>query len=136
MGCDEMIVVDTHVVIWDALEPDKMTPTAKRAMTRAEKSGGILICDISFWEIAMFMQKKRLEIDADYQTFINLALQSRNYVLQNLTPAIAETSVVINLGKNKDPADHIIAATAKVKGLPLVTADKLIQGSSELKTIW
>ena len=82
------------------------------------------------------MKKKRLVIDADYQTFINLVLQSRNYVLQNLTPAIADASVHIDLGKNKDPADHIIAATALVNGVSLVTADQQIQNSSALKTIW
>lgn len=131
-----MIVVDTHVIIWDALEPAKLTATAKRAMSRADLNGGILICGISLWEVAMLMKRKRLVVDADYQTFINLVLQSRNYVLQNLTPAIAETSVNIDLGKNKDPADHIIAATAAVKGVSLVTADRQIQDSSALKTIW
>ena len=131
-----MIVVDTHIMIWDALEPEKMTPAAKRAMTRADRNGGILICEISLWEIAMLMKKKRLVIDADYQTFINLILQSRNYVLQNITPAIADASVNIDLGKNKDPADHIIAATAAVRGISLVTADQQIQNSSALKTIW
>jgi PIN domain nuclease of toxin-antitoxin system len=84
----------------------------------------------------MLMKKKRLIIDADYQTFINLVLQSRNYVLQNLTPPIADASVNIDLGKNKDSADHIIAATAAVRGVSLVTADQQIQNSSALKTIW
>jgi PIN domain nuclease of toxin-antitoxin system len=131
-----MIVVDTHIIVWDALEPEKMTPTAKRVMTRADRNGGILICEISLWEIAMLMKKKRLVIDADYQTFINLVLQSRNYVMQNLTPMIADASVNIDLGKNKDPADHIIAATAAVRGVSLVTANQQIQNSSALKTIW
>ena len=84
----------------------------------------------------MLMKKKRLVVDADYQTFIDLVLQSRNYVLQNLSPAIADASVNIDLGRNKDPADHIIAATAKVKGISLVTADQQIQNSPALKTIW
>jgi PIN domain nuclease of toxin-antitoxin system len=44
-----MIVVDTHIIVWDALEPEKMTPTAKRAMTRADRNGGIFICVISLW---------------------------------------------------------------------------------------
>ena len=131
-----MTAVDTHVIIWDALEPEKITPAAKRAITRADRNGGIIIGEISLWEIAMLMKKKRLVIDADYQTFINLVLQSRNYVLQNLTPAIADASVHIDLGKNKDPADHIIAATALVNGVSLVTADQQVQNSSALKTIW
>jgi len=131
-----MIVVDTHVIIWDALEPAKLSSSAKRALTRADRNGGILFCEISLWEIAMLMQKKRLVVDVDYQTFIDLVLQSRNYVVQNLTPAIADTSVTIDLGRNKDPADHIIAATAMIKGVSLVTADQQIQNSSAVKTVW
>lgn len=36
----------------------------------------------------------------------------------------------------KDPADRIIAATALVEGLPLVTADREIRRSQVLHTIW
>ena len=132
----KMIVVDTHVIIWDALDPEKLSTAAKRALTRADRDDGIVICEISLWEIAMLMKKKRLDVDAEYPTFIDLVLQSRNYFLQNLTPAIADASVNIDLGKNKDPADHIVAATAKVKGLSLITADQQIQNSDAVKTIW
>ncbi|RKX46121.1 MAG: type II toxin-antitoxin system VapC family toxin [Verrucomicrobia bacterium] len=131
-----MIVVDTHVIIWDALDPERLSTAAKRALTRADRDDGIVICEISLWEIAMLMKKKRLDVDAEYPTFIDLVLQSRNYFLQNLTPAIADASVNIDLGKNKDPADHIVAATAKVKGLSLITADQQIQNSDAVKTIW
>jgi len=132
----KMIVVDTHVIIWDALDPERLSTAAKRALTRADRDDGIVICEISLWEIAMLMKKKRLDVDAEYPTFIDLVLQSRNYFLQNLTPAIADASVNIDLGKNKDPADHIVAATAKVKGLSLITADQQIQNSDAVKTIW
>jgi len=131
-----MIAVDTHIVIWDALEPDKLSTSAKRALTRADRDGGILMGEITLWEIAMLMKKRRLIVDADYQTFIDLVLQSRNYVLQNLTPAIADASVNIDLGRNKDPADHIITATALVEGISLITADRQIQGCPAIKTIW
>ena len=131
-----MIVVDTHVVVWDALEPGNLSAAAKRALTRADRDGGIVVCGISLREIAMLMKKKRLDVDAEYPTFIDLVLQSRNYFLQNLTPAISDASVNIDLGKNKDPVDHIVAATAKVKGLSLITSDQQIQNSDAVKTIW
>jgi len=36
----------------------------------------------------------------------------------------------------KDPADRIIAATALVEGVPLVTADEEIRRSKTLRTVW
>jgi PIN domain nuclease of toxin-antitoxin system len=35
-----------------------------------------------------------------------------------------------------DPADRVIAATALVEGIPLVTADADIQRSKALRTVW
>jgi len=35
-----------------------------------------------------------------------------------------------------DPADRIIAATARAEGLPLVTADQRMLNCALLKTIW
>jgi PIN domain nuclease of toxin-antitoxin system len=35
-----------------------------------------------------------------------------------------------------DPMDRIIAATAQVEGIPLVTADERILGCASIKTIW
>jgi len=131
-----MMVVDTHVILWDALEPERLTAAAKRALNKADRGDGIILCEISLWEIAMLMQKKRVQVEADYQSFIELVLQSRNCLLQNLTPAIADLSVSIDLGKDKDPADRIIAATASQQGVPLVTADRDIQASKAVKTIW
>ena len=36
----------------------------------------------------------------------------------------------------KDPADRIIGATAPVEGLSLITADRAIQRSKVVHTIW
>ncbi len=35
-----------------------------------------------------------------------------------------------------DPFDRLIAATAMVKGVPLVTSDQRIQGRGVVRTIW
>ena len=86
-----MIVADTHIVIWDALEPDKISAKAKTAFRKANKKDGIIISDISLWEIAMLINKNRLKIDADYETFIDCVLSSNNYIIQSITPEIAES---------------------------------------------
>jgi len=60
-----MIVADTHVIIWDALEPDRLSPKARKAIREANKQEGIIFCEISLWEIAMLMKKRRLFVDAN-----------------------------------------------------------------------
>ena len=65
-----MIIADTHIIIWDALKPDLLSKKAKEALRIANETVGILFCEISLWEIAMLIQKKRIKIDVSYVEFI------------------------------------------------------------------
>lgn len=131
-----MIVVDTHIIIWDALQPDRLSKKAKNAIENANDTDGILFCEISLWEIAMLISKSRLKIDATYQEFIKLVLASNNYIYQGITAEIAEKSTLLPDEVNKDPADCIISATSIIQKNPLVTADKNLLNAKCVKTIW
>ncbi len=131
-----MIVVDTHVIIWEALQPEKLSPKAKKAIGNANNQDGIIFCEISLWEIAMLMKKGRLHIDISYKEFIRLVSNSNNYVFKGITPEIAELSTYLLSDTNKDPADRIISATAIVEKAKLVTSDKMLRRSKKIPTIW
>lgn len=131
-----MIVADTHIIIWDALCPEKLSSKARKAIDTANKGDGIIFCDISLWEIAMLFKKERFKIDIDYKTFINLVLNSNKYTIWRISPEIAELSVYLPSVINKDPADRIIAATSIICLAPLVTADENLNRAKELTTIW
>ncbi len=131
-----MIVVDTHIIIWNALKPEMLSAKAERAISTASNSDGIIFCEISLWEIAMLMHKGRLRIDIEYKEFIKLILESNQYVLRRITPEIAWLSTDLFSNNNKDPADRIIAATSFVENANLVTADKELRQSNRIATIW
>ena len=131
-----MITADTHIIIWDALKPQLLSEKAQIKIKQANESSGIIFCDISLWEIAMLMQKKRLEIDLSYLDFINLIKASNKYVFQSITPEIADLSTKLSYEVNLDPADRIIAATSIIANAPLITADKNLRISNEVNTIW
>jgi PIN domain nuclease of toxin-antitoxin system len=136
VGGDEVIVVDTHVIIWDALRPELLSDNATKALSQANENDGILFCEISLWEIAMLVKKGRLSLGTSYQEFIRLVLLSKNYQLQGITPEIAELSTQLSEDINNDPADRIIAATSLVMGIPLITADRNLNQADSLTTIW
>jgi len=131
-----MIVADTHIIIWNALKPEMLSRKAEKAISTANKSDGIIFCDISLWEIAMLMHKGRLSIDVEYLEFIKLILESNNYVYRGITPEIARLSANLFSDNNKDPADRIIAATSIIENAKLVTADKKLRQSGKVTTIW
>jgi len=131
-----VIVVDTHIIIWDALKPEMLSGKAEKAISEANNSDGIIFCEISLWEIAMLIHKGRLSLDIEYLKFIKLILESNKYVLRGITPEIAELSTDLLSDNNKDPADRIIAATSIIEKAKLVTAHKKLRQSKKVATIW
>ena len=128
--------MDTCAIIWDALEPTKLSAKAKNAIKKANDSNELLMCDISIWEISMLIKKKRLVIDATAAGFVNLLLQSRNFHVQAITPEIASLSVDFGPEISSDPADRLIAATSIVMRTPVVTADRALRDTAVVETIW
>ena len=128
--------MDTCAIIWDALEPTKLSAKAKNAIKKADGSNELLMCDISIWEISMLVKRKRIEVDETPANLVRLILSSRNYTIVNISPEIAELSVNLNDEINSDPADRLIAATSILKQAPVVTADKNLIRANILETLW
>ena len=131
-----MIVADTHVFIWDALNHHKLSSTAKAALDKAEQNHALWLADISLWEVFMLVKRGRLSLPVSAANFIDLAIQARSYQLQRMTASIAEQSINFGSEINNDPADRLIVATAKFLQADLVTADENLQACGLIKTIW
>lgn len=131
-----MIVLDTHVLIWDALTPERLSEPARTAIAQANQSDGLIVCDISVWEIAMLLQKGRIQVQTDPLTFINLVLQANKARVQAITPFIAILATQFPAQINQDPADRLIAATTLAEHATLVTADRNLQAANLIPTLW
>jgi len=129
-----VILLDTCAIIWDALEPGKLSPDARSAIELSSQQ--LMICDISIWEISMLIKRRRLVVEDTTAGFIGLLLQSRNYLVQEITPEIGELSVDFGSEVNNDPADRLIAATSILGNAPIVTADQNLKQATMVKTIW
>ncbi len=130
-----MILVDTHVVVWLAFDPTKISPDARAAMESARKSGeGLAICDISLLELANLASKGRIRFNISLESFLE-EVESRFVVLPMSARACAR-AMGLPESYPQDPADRIIGATALVEGLSLITVDREIRESKLIQTIW
>lgn len=130
------LLLDTHVLIWMALEPKRLSKAATRAIERAASRGGLAISSISLWEVAMLAQQRRLTIPGTVANWLTDLLAGSGVAVLDLSPAIAELSSMFGPDYPKDPGDRLIGATAKQHGLQLVTADKRILDSGQLSCVW
>lgn len=131
-----MVVLDTCAFIFDALSPKQLGKTARRLIAEAAAAGQLLCSDISFWEIAMLVRKKRLDPGTDVLTFLRVALEARAIRVRPISPEIADLSVSFPPAINNDPADRIIVATAVLEHATLVTCDANLRDSGLVKTVW
>ena len=130
-----MILLDTCVLVFDALAPERLSAEALRAVEKGEENGSLACCDISLWEIAMLVAKGRLDPGTDVLSFLKLVLASRVIRPLPITPEIAKISAIDALIAYHDPTDRIVAATALHYDKPLVTCDQALQAVKGLKII-
>jgi PIN domain nuclease of toxin-antitoxin system len=128
-----MILLDTHAAIWLALSPERLSRSA-RAAIEDNATDGLALSAQSLYEIAWLVVRRRILPNEPHDTFIH-SLQSR-FTVYPLTPAIAVTAAQLPSTFPSDPFNRIIAATAIVERIPLLTADQSIRRSRALRTIW
>ncbi len=129
-----MILLDTHVLVWMSLDPDRLSKAGIAAIQDARSAGILYVSDITLWEIALLARRGRIQITGTIDAFIHE--MSLPVSVKRITPAIASTAVQFPDEYPRDPADRLIGATSLVEQLPLVTADEKLRCSPMLQTIW
>jgi PIN domain nuclease of toxin-antitoxin system len=120
------MIVDTHVLVW-LLEGDpRLGRRARQALDRAALQSAVHVSAITAWEIAMLVHKGRLALGRDVGAWINEAFGLPGIALVPIEPAIAVDSVRLPGSLHADPADRFIVASARARGLPLMTADRAL----------
>ena len=116
-----MILLDTHVLLWQEQGDRRLGAQARRTFERALQEGDAVISAISFWEVGMRIQKGRLDLRLDADAW------RRDLLEQGLIEIPVDGAIAARAGllpdMYGDPADRLIVATA-LQGHHLVTADQ------------
>ena len=119
-----LLVLDTHVWLW-AVEgaTEKMSPRALEAVEDASRHGRVAVSAISVWEVAMLEARRRISLSRPVGEWVRAALRAPGVRLLELTPEIAVESTRLPGRFRGDPADRILAASARMAGGVLATRD-------------
>jgi PIN domain nuclease of toxin-antitoxin system len=117
-----VILLDTHALIWlDEANP-RLGSKASKAIDDAFTAGTLMVSAISFWEVGTLVEKGRLRLEMD------LAAWRQDFFGQGLIELPVSGEIAIKAASLRpfhgDPADRLIAATALLNSLTLVTADE------------
>jgi PIN domain nuclease of toxin-antitoxin system len=130
-----MILLDTHVMVWLLVDPERLSEPAREAILQARATGEpIAYSPVSLYEIAYATQRKRLHLTRTTKDFI-AAIESRLIEIP-LSSAIARCAAELPSHFHRDPMDHIITASAIVTECALVTRDERVRRANVCKTFW
>ncbi len=126
------ILVDTHVLIWAAIASPRLSERARAVIEN--KDSELLVSAATAWEIATKVRLGRLpqakELEADFLSKVEEA----GYELLPIDAALALRATRMP-GDHGDPFDRIIAAHAIAEDIPVISADRRLDGFG-VRRIW
>jgi PIN domain nuclease of toxin-antitoxin system len=115
------LLLDTHIWLWSALDPQRLTRRVNKALV--DPANELWLSPVSVAELIVLLRKGRLKLPSGVAGWVSKTMQDLDLTEAPLTIEVALAISSINFAHG-DPADHFLAATAKVFDLTLITADE------------
>lgn len=116
------LLLDTHVLLWAAGFPDRLSAAARELLENPDNE--LVFSAASLWEIAIKSGLGRDDFSANAR-LIRRGLLDNGYIE---LPIASEHAVEIDALPpiHRDPFDRILIAQAMVEGNTLITADEIV----------
>jgi PIN domain nuclease of toxin-antitoxin system len=116
------LLLDTHVVLWAAGQPEKLSESARTLLTSPEN--GLFFSAASIWEIVIKRGLGREDFKVD-PARLKKMLVTHGYTELPVTAEHALKVETLPL-LHKDPFDRLLLAQARAEGMLLLTVDASI----------
>ena len=118
------LLLDTCAVIWIA-NNDPIAKGARDAIAAALGADEpIFVSPISAWEIELLAAHGRISLQMSPEKWFERLLKAPGVYLADMPPQVLIASSFLPGARPNDPADRIIAATAREYGYRVVTRDR------------
>jgi PIN domain nuclease of toxin-antitoxin system len=129
-----VIVLDTHALLWWALDPDRLSSVAAGAVAEMERAGGFA-SSISIWELGIKAKRKKIELPLTVEELARRIQAGGVVALLPVDTATWLRSLALPWD-HTDPADRVIVATALIQRVPLLTKDDAIHRFGGIQCLW
>ncbi len=114
------LLLDTHVLLWSASDPDRLSVDARLALE--DGSHDVLVSIVSAWEIAIKQSLGKLELPKPAEQWLPDVLKRTGFEVAEL--GLAAALRVRGLSwHHRDPFDRLLIAQALEEGYTIVTHD-------------
>jgi PIN domain nuclease of toxin-antitoxin system len=126
-------LLDTHVWIWTQEQPETLGSTARALLEATTEE--LCVSAVSSLEIARLVAGGLVELKGSLDRWVRSAIDSLEARSLDVDHQIALEAYKLPGRFHKDPADRILVATARLRGLTLVTADERILAYRSVRTL-
>jgi PIN domain nuclease of toxin-antitoxin system len=130
-----VILLDTHVWVWWEVEGDRLPPAFVPTIMRAVGERSLAISAFSCWELAMLVQKGRVQLTLPVSEFLRISVEDSNLRVVDVDARIAIDANALPGAMHGDPADRMIVATARSLGATLLTVDQKLLDYDYVETL-
>jgi PIN domain nuclease of toxin-antitoxin system len=128
-------LLDTHILLWWAAGGAALSRSQRRVLDSAGPDNPLVVADITLWEVATLVELGRISIDLPLREWLERATAPPCVSRMGITPAIAAEVAALPTTFQRDPADRIIVATARVIGATVLTKDRRIIDAALVPTL-
>ena len=126
------LLLDTHTFLWFVLNEPPLSSSARTLIE--DPANDILISPASYWEIAIKVCLKKLDLRSTYDDFMYRGIIGNDFEVLPIEPR--HTSVLTTLPTHhKDPFDRLLIAQAMAEAIPIVGADAVFD-SYPISRLW
>ena len=132
-------LLDTQAWIWSVLDHPRLSRRARAALNGVSPEDPAGIAAISLKEVAWHLARGRVMVDerfGPWPLWLRRAASSSHIQILPLTVDVAIESEQLGDKFPRDPADRLVAATARVHDLTLITSDQPIRRTRAVRTLW
>jgi PIN domain nuclease of toxin-antitoxin system len=116
------LLLDTHLLLWTAGDPERLSSKAKRLISNPENN--LFFSAANLWEMTIKNGLGRKDFKLNIRA-LHQGLLENNY---HELPILSQHTIAIDSlpAIHKDPFDRILIAQAIIEEMTLLTADTLI----------
>jgi len=114
------------------MDASRLSRPVKKVL--ADSQNELWLSPVSVWELTLLCRKGRLRVHPDVATWVKRSMSDLQLSEAPLTMDVALTIPSIHF-LHADPADHFLAASAKVFDLTLITADSHLLKLREISSL-
>jgi len=125
-------LLDTHVFLWMAAEPEKLSVKAEECIMNADNT--LYLSIVSLWEMQIKTQLGKLSLDVPLDE-----LWHKQQMHSDILLLLTKEEHVWELGKlpqlHRDPFDRLLIAQSRYEKMGLISADDIV-AKYETRIFW